>query len=1771
MTLLNPVNILLAILLSIGLLFLLAQWVEKKAASGVNLAHNPLVYSLSLAVYCTTWTYYGSVGVATTSGMLFLTISLGPTLALIFWWQVLRKLVRIKETYHITSIADFLGARYGKSEAVAAIASLVALIGTLPYIALQLKAVIVTFVRLAGHEAGASTLIEKNIGVIIVCLMIFFTIVFGVRRLDATERHQGMVAAVAAESLVKLVAMLAAGIFVTFFLFNGFGDIFARLASAPLPAQSFLGASTPIPFVTVCSYLFLAMSAFMFLPRQFHIAVVENSNEKHIRTAMWLFPLYLILINLFVFPIAAGGLLIGLPLAHADTFVLDIPLHYNRHGLALLVFIGGLSAAASMIMISSMTLATMVSNHLLLPLLVWFPGLAFLRRHLLRVRWVTVALIIMAGYWFETIAGAHYSLVSMGIISFVAVLQFAPIMLGGIYWRQGNRLGAILGLCAGCLVWFYTLIIPLLARSGILSADILLHGPAGIGFLNPVHLFGITALEPSSHSVVWTMLFNIGFYTLGSFFHEAGEQEKKIAAEFINIFTPSLSAPDLTAAPAMTVHLPAKRILLEDLLNEYFPPAKTGQIINSCLARTGTRGREYISVLELADICSELEKSLAGSIGSATSHKAFQLQRIFDRDETLQLQKSYGRILADLKLSPEELRQRIDFYKEREKLVSRHAEELEEKISELHHQISKRRLAENALMEQLHFLQELMNSIPSPIFYKDDKGIFIGCNAAYEEFYGITAGEFVGKTVFDIATPERADRYHRMDQALLEQPGKQEYESTLADAKGEVHEVIFYKATFRRMDGSLGGLVGVILDITARKRAENSLAEQVRLLSLSSEIGVILTKGQTLQEILQQCAEAMVRFLDASLARIWTVNPEKHVLEMRASAGLYTHLDGAHSCLPISADNKIGFIALQRSAHLTNEVIGDPQVTEQDWAREQGLVSFAGHPLLIEDRVIGVMAMFSRHTLTEITGQSLTAIADIIALGIERKNSEESLRRARDKAQRYLDTANVMLVHLDEQGMVQLINRKGVEMLGYAEQQVLGRHWTDFVLEDDSRQPLQAVYADAMAGTGRFPDYLENTISSSSGEQRLVAWRCTVLHNRAGKATGMLCSGNDITEKNQAVAALQESRERLREIIDTAASVILMLAPDFSILEFNHAAENLFGRSKDEVLGHNYLELFIPPDLRPALGQEIVKVLGGLPARDFENDVLGRNGARLTLLWNADRMLDAAGRTIGVLATAINITERKQAELELENAHALLRSLIDSVPDLIFFKDHESRYLGCNKAFAEFAGREADEILGKTDYDLFSHDLAAFFREKDRQMLASGETRRNEEWVDYPDGRHVLLDTLKTPYHSPDGTVLGLIGVSRDITERKKTEEEKEKLEAQLRQAQKLEAIGTLAGGIAHDFNNILFAILGNADIAEIEISLGHYPREEIKEIKTAGIRARDLVKQILSFARKAKQERITLQPISIIKEVLKLLRSTLPTTIEIRHDLHDPEASIIADPTEIHQLLMNLCTNAGHAMMKNGGVLEVGQRIVTVDQEYARSNPGLLAGPHLLLTITDSGAGISPEIMEHIFEPFFTTKGKAEGTGMGLAVVHGIVASLGGAVKVYSDPGHGASFHIMLPLAGNRQSGHEAGSEKAALPSGRQEHILLVDDDQAITVMLEKMLTGLGYQVTARTDSLEALAVFQAEPEKFRLLISDQTMPKMTGAELANAILKIRPGLPIILCTGFSQTVSSEMAKYIGIREYLTKPLMKKELAVVVRRLLDEDGPSRESGPGTG
>ncbi len=533
----------------LGLLFAIAYYADKRADAGRSVIASPYIYSLSLAVYATAWTFYGSVGRAASDGVGFLPIYIGPTLMIALWWVVMRKILRISKQNRITSLADFIASRYGKSALIGGLVTVIAVIGILPYISLQLKAISNSFTILVQYpEIIMPARIEAaqmwgDTALWVAMILAAFTIAFGTRHLDVAEHHQGMVAAIAFESLVKLLAFLAVGVFVTFGIYNGFGDLFARAAAAPklrammTPLEGVAGGYASWVWLTI-----LSMMAIMFLPRQFQVAVIENVDEKHLNKAIWLFPLYMLAINVFVLPIAFGGLL-HFPdgSVDADTFVLTLPMAEKQELLALLVFIGGLSAATGMVIVETIALSTMACNDLVMPVLLRLPGLRLNQRSdltglLLGIRRGAIVLILFLGYLYFKLAGEAYALVSIGLISFAAVAQFAPAVLGGIFWKGGTRLGALAGLSAGFAVWFYTLLLPALARSGWLPSSLLEAGPFGIELLRPLQLFGLSGLDQITHAMIWSMIANIGAYVGVSLSVSQSADEHRQASLFVDVF-----------------------------------------------------------------------------------------------------------------------------------------------------------------------------------------------------------------------------------------------------------------------------------------------------------------------------------------------------------------------------------------------------------------------------------------------------------------------------------------------------------------------------------------------------------------------------------------------------------------------------------------------------------------------------------------------------------------------------------------------------------------------------------------------------------------------------------------------------------------------------------------------------------------------------------------------------------------------------------------------------------------------------------------------------------------------------------------------------------------------------------------------------------------------------------------------------------------------------------------------------------------------------------
>ena len=616
-----PVAVVAAIsLVYFGIQFTLAFYADKRHRAGKSLITNPYVYSLSLGVFLTSWTFYGNVGRAATVGLDFFAIYFGATLMTFSWWFLLRKIVRISKEQNIVSIADFISDRYGKSALLGALVTLFIIVGISPYIALQLKAVAISFDLLTrAAEAGAAIASQPpaiDTALLAALVLALFSILFGARHLDSSERTDGLIAAIALQSLVKLVAMLAVGMFVTYGLFDGFADIFSRFSSGYPERGDLLKLGTgKIPYGQWFTLSLFGMVGVMFLPRQFHIMVVGNSDESQIKHAMWSFPAYMYLTAIFILPIALGGLLYFQgDVTGADYFTLLLPLQAGQPLLALLVFIGGFSASAGMVMVSSVAISTMILNHLVMPVILKFDlsRRADISGILINIKRLGILAVIMLGYFFYQVIGDSYALANMGQISFLAAAQFAPSMIAGLYWRKANRIGAVTGLLFGYLLWFYTMLLPSIVRSGWLDSDILENGLFGLRLLRPLELFGLSGLDTSSHALFWSLLLNITALVAGSLLSKADNADSEQASKFVDVFSPPVAAtPRKRLSKAPTI------IEFVELMSKFIGEKQARTAIAEYLGDREIDTRGSLSGFELPQLRQFTERTLAGAVGTA--------------------------------------------------------------------------------------------------------------------------------------------------------------------------------------------------------------------------------------------------------------------------------------------------------------------------------------------------------------------------------------------------------------------------------------------------------------------------------------------------------------------------------------------------------------------------------------------------------------------------------------------------------------------------------------------------------------------------------------------------------------------------------------------------------------------------------------------------------------------------------------------------------------------------------------------------------------------------------------------------------------------------------------------------------------------------------------------------------------------------------------------------------------------------------------------------
>ncbi|MEE4242023.1 MAG: response regulator [Desulfopila sp.] len=529
------------------------------------------------------------------------------------------------------------------------------------------------------------------------------------------------------------------------------------------------------------------------------------------------------------------------------------------------------------------------------------------------------------------------------------------------------------------------------------------------------------------------------------------------------------------------------------------------------------------------------------------------------------------------------------------------------------------------------------------------------------------------------------------------------------------------------------------------------------------------------------------------------------------------------------------------------------------------------------------------------------------------------------------------------------------------------------------------------------------------------------------------------------------------------------------------------------------------------------------------------------------RELQLAGERIALQQKALQASEVR------------FRTAFEQSFQFMAILDPQGRIIELNRLAEKLCGEYSSSLIGRFLWDVcwVNQEEENLRLQKIITQAAAGECVCDEAAFVAADDRQHFFYRAVAPVKDTDGNVIYVTVQGHDVTEKILAEREKRNLETLLQQAQKMEALGALAGGIAHDFNNVLSVIIGNADLAENNCEKSSLQYQHLRRIHEASSKAKELVKQILSFSRRAEIEKIVIEPAKIVLESIKLLRSSIPTTIDIVHDIDHECGCIFADPTQYHQIIMNLCTNAFHAMENSGGTLSIQLRQENIISKQHCLELAVNPGEYAHLTVEDSGAGIEEKHLERIFDPYFTTKEKDKGTGMGLAIVHGIVKGHGGAVCVESSSDKGAAFHVYLPLAKEQGAQKEKAFDELSYGS---ERILLVDDEKLLLEMEKDMLELIGYRVTAINSSPEALRLFSENPLEFDLVITDQTMPRMTGMELAEEMLRLRPATPIILCTGYSPNISKESVVSRGIRELAYKPLALEELSAIIRRTLDQN-----------
>ncbi|MEN6319479.1 MAG: PAS domain S-box protein [Syntrophaceae bacterium] len=1031
--------------------------------------------------------------------------------------------------------------------------------------------------------------------------------------------------------------------------------------------------------------------------------------------------------------------------------------------------------------------------------------------------------------------------------------------------------------------------------------------------------------------------------------------------------------------------------------------------------------------------------------------------------------------------------------------------------------------AEEALWESEATSRALINAPTDSVLLLDAQGVILDVNKIAAERLGKSRDELVGNYADNYLPADIAKKRRSIISKIFETGSVVRFED---ERDGVWFDTVAYPIPDKH--GTINKLAIIARDITDRKRAEEMLRkseEKYRAvlenasdaILLGNEQGNLIEANRKAEELFGYPREELLQMHYTQLHPMMEL--EKTIA---AHNDIVTHgKGGLHKGEILRKDGTIVPVDITATAveYDGRRVLQASFRDISEYKRTEDILEE-----LVRERTA---------ELSEINKQLVEEITD-------RKRVEKALRESEEYFKAIIQNSTDIIIIVDKKGSIHFISPSVKNILGYEQEEVIGKRGIEFIIPDD----IPRAIADFVKAIQTKDVVIPNSfrIRHKDGSERILEGVGKNLINNQPVA-GFIMNARDITERKQAEERLRESEERYRILIETSPDPIIMYDLSGKILTANAEAAKLYGVSNVAEFLSEVKTVF---DVLTKNGKAFAvanfrRTLTEGKSQKNEYLLRLRSGATITAEINSSVIKSVSGEQFAFISIIRDITNRKQAE-------ELYRTLADSSHAGVFIVQ-DGKFQFVNPHIPEYSGYSENELIGKDSLNFVHPDDHDQLRVNAIDMLKGARNNPYEYRIIDRQGKiKRLMETVRSITY---GGKRAILGNTMDITKRYQ-------MESLIRQAQKMEAIGTLAGGIAHDFNNILGAIMGYTEMSLTDPKVDNRLRRYLEQIYKAGERARDLVKQILAFSRQSDEKPRPLRVSPIIKEALKLLRASLPSTIQIHQDIQSESDVILADSTQIHQIVMNLCTNAAHAMSDRKGDLKVSLYPVEINLSDDLSiHHDLSPGMFLKLTVSDTGVGIAPEIMDRIFDPFFTTKKPGEGTGMGLSVVYGIVKSFGGTITVESEKEKGARFNVYFPLL--MEEGIEREREDSSRIAGGTEHILFVDDEENLVQLGTELLTSLGYEVTGRTSSLEALELFCIKPDRFDLVITDMTMPNMTGVDLAREMILIRPDVPIILCTGFSEMISKEKATSIGIRRFIMKPLLIKSLAMTIREAIDK------------